>query len=128
MMLKLASICGVQTVAQYTQYASGYAPPYYDQSMPQVMPQVIHHGAPVYTDFAQPYMGAPVYTELQPGYAPPVYDYSMPQVMPQVMPQAVPEVLPQAKQDVPHPDIVKAEQVSYLQTAAENLDTQKQAE
>lgn len=50
---------------------------------------------------------------------------AVPEVMPQVAAAAAPQ--PQAA-PVPHPDTVKAEQISYLQKAVENLDTQKQSE
>lgn len=131
-MLKVASICVVQTVAQYTPYAeyapyghglgSAYDMPYtgMPSGIPSVFPSQVVHAAE-----AHPYVGAPVY---------PQYDMSMPQVMPQVMPQydfAMPQVMPQVyatRPDAPHPDAIQAEQASHLKTAQENLEKEKQAQ
>lgn len=132
MKMKVASICVVQTVAQYTPYAeyapygyglgSAYDMPYtgMPSGIPSVLPSQVVHAAE-----AHPYVGAHVY---------PQYDISMPQVMPQVMPQydfAMPQVMPQVyatRPDAPHPDAIQAEQASHLKTAQENLEKEKQAQ
>lgn len=138
MMLKVASVCVVQTSAQFSsaQYAGFSGVP---AAMPYDLPyagmgitsEIVYESTS--PNLAQQYVGAPVYTE----FAMPQYDFSMPQAMPQAMLQAmpqaaqpavVPRVVPQARQDIPHPNIVKQEQGAYLQKAVENLEAQKQAE
>lgn len=131
-MLKLASISAVQAAAQYygmyggapSAMASPMASPMvYNAPSPEVMyggAPVYMGGSPAYTEYAQP--AAPMQPYEQPA-ATPQYDKAMPDVMPQVAAEAAPPGAP-----IPHPDTVKAEQISYLQKAVENLDTQKQAE
>lgn len=130
-MLKLASISAVQAAAQY------YGAPVYGgapsaMASPMVYnaptPEVTYGGAPVYNmggapaynQYAQP--AAPI-PQQAPQAATPQYDQAMPEVMPQVAAEAAPPGAP-----IPHPNTVKAEQISYLQKAVENLDLQKQAE
>jgi hypothetical protein len=130
-MLKLASISAVHTAAQYYGMPSTMASPMPMASpmgygAPEVMygAAPVYMGAPVYTDFAQPAVPMPQYEfpASQPAVPVPQYDMAVPEV-----PQATPEAAPQGA-PIPHPDTVKAEQVSYLQKAVENLDTQKQSE